>query len=109
MSKTVIKSVRISTIAVWLAIFQAALALVTSIVYSLILFNFSSLSDAVLTSGSGASFGAADGGFIRLVIIFMVANGLVGLLGGAACAFLYNTLAGRSVAAIEIDTERELP
>jgi len=102
--KMTIKSVRVSTIATWQAIFSAAFALVTSVVYTVIFLGG-------VTSGSGArlvSGAAAINNFMPFLIIFMVANGIIGFLGGALCGILYNKFAGTSVAAIEFETEREL-
>ncbi|MBA2339804.1 MAG: hypothetical protein H0V88_05375 [Pyrinomonadaceae bacterium] len=103
--KMTIKSVRVSTVAAWQAIFSAAFALVTSVVYTVIFLGSAA-------TGGGArlvSGGAGVNNFMPFLIIFMVANGIVGFLGGALCAVLYNKFAGTSVAAIEFETERELP
>ena len=103
--KMTIRNVRVSTVAAWQAIFSAAFALVTSVVYTVIFFGGA-------TSESAARFVAgvaALNNFVPFLIIFMVANGIIGFLGGALCAILYNKFAGTSVAAIEFETERELP
>lgn len=103
MTKMVIKSVRISSIATWMAVFMAAFVLVTSLVYTVIFLGFSMTSHAPEVSFTPVE--ATRNGFTQFLIIIMFANGLVGFLGGALCGFIYNTYAGKSVAAIELDVE----
>ena len=106
MTKMVIKSVRISSIASWMALFMAVFALVTSVVYTLIFLGFR-MTDA-MSMGSIEVTTGAQGGFTQFLIIFMFANGVIGFLGGALCGFIYNAYAGRSIARIEFDVENEL-
>ena len=106
MTKMVIKSVRISSIAWWMALFMALFALVTSVVYTLIFLGFR-MTDAMSMGGIEVTTGA-QGGFTQFLIIFMFANGVIGFLGGALCGFIYNAYAGRSLARIEFEVENEL-
>ncbi len=105
MARMTIRSVRVSSIAAWQGIFMAIFAFVTSIVYTVIFLG-------AAASGGGASLaagGQAANNFVPFMIIFMVANGTVGFLGGTLCAILYNKFAGTSIAPVEFETERELP
>ena len=105
MARMTIKSVRVSSIAAWQGIFMAIFAFVTSVVYTVIF-----LGSAMM--GDNAQFvfgGMMRDNFVPFMIIFMAANGIVGFLGGTLCGILYNKFAGSSLAAIEFETERELP
>ena len=103
MAKMMIKSVRISTVAAWMGLFMAAFALVSSVVYTLIFLGFG-MTNASSVAGVG-EIAAAQSGFTQFLIIFMFANGLVGFLGGALCGFIYNSYAGKSIAAVELDVD----
>ncbi len=104
MARMTIKSVRVSSIAAWQGIFMATFAVVTSIVYTVIFLG------AAMSGGTEFALGGVMmDNFMPFLIIFMVANGIVGFLGTTLCAILYNKFAGSSLAAIEFETERELP